>query len=464
VSSRRGLIIGAARLLAQDRRRALEAYTRVRPATFSSPMPDPPRWKGADVLDLPVRRGTTQSLPGPPTEIWGYAGTWPGPTIVATRGRPLRVRVHNELDELMSVHNHGLCAPPDSDGHPLDYIRPGRVKEYFYPNAQPGGTFWLHDHTFGLTGPHLNRGLAAFYLIEDPAEAELALPVGARDVPILLQDRVFDERNTLSYAVDAGTVTTGFLGNTLCVNGVHAPHLQVAACRYRLRFLNGCNARNLRLALDGGQPLVQIASDGSLLPAPLMRTAIDLAPAERCDCLVDFGALAVGTRVVLRNLDPTWPALPDVMRFDVSSRAADASRIPDRLPPVVRLDERRARVRRRIRFQLSDGKWTMNGLRYDPARIDFRPELGTTEIWELHNAEATQMHPFHQHLVPFQVLDVDGRPPPPELRGWKDTVAVPAHGRVRIIMHFTGFRGLYVFHCHKMEHEDHAMMLQQEVT
>jgi spore coat protein A, manganese oxidase len=156
--------------------------------------------------------------------------------------------------------------------------------------------------------------------------------------------------------------------------------------------------------------------------------------------------------------------LPDVLLFRVGPRRGDPSRLPARLRPVQRLDERQARRRRRIRFQLSDGKWTMNGLRYDPARIDFRPRLGTVEVWELHNAEATQMHPFHQHLIPFQVLDVDGKPPPLELAGWKDTVAVRPGGRMRIIMRFTGFTGVYVFHCHKLEHEDHAMMLQQEVV
>jgi spore coat protein A len=468
MTTRRRVVLGLPQAFwgwSQDspRARALEEYGRVRAATFSRPMPIPPRRAAGDTLELAIGRGTTQVLPGAPTEIWGYAGAWPGPTIVATRGRPLRLRVRNQLDENMSVHNHGLTTAAHSDGHPVDYIHPGAIKEYVYPNDQPGGTFWLHDHALGLTGAHVYRGLAAFYLLEDPDQAALGLPAAERDVPILIQDRRFDERNALVYAVDAGAITTGFLGNALCVNGVHTPFLEVAACRYRFRFLNGCNARNLCLSL-GERPLVQIASDGSLLAAPLPRASVELAPAERCDCIVDFSHFAPGSRVVLRNLDPTWPVLPEVMRFHVTGRASERSAIPARLATVGRLDETTARVRRRIRFQLSDGKWTMNGLRFDPARIDFRPRLGSVEVWELHNAEATQMHPFHQHLIPFQVLEVNGRPPPPELLGWKDTVAVPPHGMVRVIMRFTHFRGIYVFHCHKLEHEDHAMMLQQEVV
>jgi spore coat protein A len=472
VSTRRDLLLGAGAGLVLARAgwsrpgaRALEEYGRVLPATFTALLPIPPvlRPTGGRI-DLAISAGTAQPLPGPATPIWGYGGRWPGPTLVATRGQPLRVRVTNRVDQRTSMHGHGLSAPPDSDGHPLDYLPPGASKEHHYPNAQRAGTYWLHDHALGLAGAHLNRGLGAFYLIEDPEEAALGLPTGEQDIPVLLQDRRFGAGNTLSYAVDAGTITTGFLGNALCANGVHAPRLPVAACRYRFRFLNGSNGRNLRLALSSGDPLVQIAADGALLARPLPRPAIDLAPAERCDCIVDFSRHPVGTSLVLANLDPTWPVLPEALRFEVVRGAGPAARIPERLAEVSRLDAREARVTRRIRFQLSEGKWTMNGLRYDPARIDFRPRLGTVEIWELHNGEATQMHPFHQHLVPFQVLDVDGRPPPPELRGWKDTVAVPPAGRVRIIMRFTGFTGIYVFHCHKLEHEDHAMMLQQEVV
>ncbi len=447
--------------------RLLKEYDSVRPPTYEAVMPLPRLAAarseyGADVFELTMKRGLARPLPGAATEIWGYDGLWPGPTLLVTRGRPARARLRNELDENMTVHNHGHRAPPDSDGHPVDYVRPGATREYLYPNRQAAGTYWYHDHAHGLTGPHVYRGLAGFYIIRDPAEEALGLPSGGFDVPVLLQDRIFDAAGALSYAVNAGTIFNGFLGNTLCVNGVHVPRFEVAARRYRFRFLNGSNARNYRLALDPAQPLIQVGSDGGLLAAPVSRPAVDLAPAERCDCVIDFAAFA-GRSVFLRNLDPTWPALPDVLRFDVGPATPDPSRVPARLAEIPRLDPARARVTRVVSFQLSDGKWTMNGLRYDPARIDFRPKLGTVEVWELQNREPTQMHPFHQHLVQFQVLGVNGAPPPPELGGFKDTVAVPPGGTVRIIMEFTGYAGVYVFHCHKLEHEDHDMMLQQEV-
>jgi spore coat protein A len=446
-------------------------YGTARAATFASPLPIPKVLRPSaakgdrDRLELEIRRGLARPLPGKPSEVWGYDGVWPGPTLEVRRGRAVRVRVHNRLDEPMSIHNHGISTQPESDGHPLDYIRPGASKEYLYPNQQPAGTYWLHDHAFGLTGPHVYRGLAGFYIVRDAAEDALGLPSGEQDVPIMLQDRLFDADNAFKYQLDAGTLTTGVLGNSLCSNGVHGPYFDVAARRYRFRFLNGSNSRNYRLTLSSGDPLVVVASDGSLLEAPVSVRSLDIAPGERWDCVVDFARHAPGTKIMLGNLDPTWPTLPEVLRFHVVQRAGrDTSRVPARLSTIARLPAADASVTRRISFQLSDGRWTMNGLLYDPARIDFRPRLGTVEIWELVNEEATQMHPFHQHLVPFQVLDVNGRPPPPELLGWKDTVAVPPHGSARIIMRFTGFKGIYVFHCHKLEHEDHAMMLQQEVT
>lgn len=448
----------------------LEKYERVRPPSYARALPVPPvraplRTEArGDVYELTVKSGVAQPLDGKATPIVGYDGLWPGPTIVATKGRPVVLRVTNRSERAVSVHNHGLHCAADSDGHPVDYVKHGATKEYVYPNRQSAGTYWFHDHAMGVAGENVYRGMAGFYLIRDPDEDALRLPRGARDVPLLIQDRLFEDDGSLSYAIDAGTIFSGHLGNALCVNGVFTPHHRVATRSYRLRILNGCNTRPLRLSFSDGRPFMQIASDGHLLPQPIARAVVDLAPAERADCVVDFADARVGSSIVLKNVDDTWPKTTEVMRFDVAKKERDDARLPKRLANVTPLLEAAAAVRRTVRFQIDDGKWTMNGLHYDPARIDFRPKLGTTEIWTLHNAESTQMHPFHQHLVPFQVLDVDGEPPPPHLRGWKDTVAVGPSSTVRIIMRFYGYTGVYVFHCHKLEHEDHAMMLQQEIV
>jgi len=445
-------------------------YGCTRPATFAAPLPIPPIKRPAraaatvDEVELVARAGAAQPLPGAPTAILGYDGAWPGPTLLATRGRPLQLTLRNQLDQPTNIHNHGHHVAADSDGHPLDVVKAGHSRIYTYPNNQSAGTYWYHDHTFGLTGEHVYRGLAGAYIIRDPAQAALGLPDGEHDVPLLLQDRLFDADNALSYSVGAGAIFTGALGNTMCVNGAHTPFMAVATRRYRFRLINASNARNFRLALANGEPMLQIASDGGLLASPVMQRTVDLAPSERADVIVDFGRARPGDTIVLRNVDRTWPELPDVLRFHVTRKEADPSRVPARLAAVPRVPEAEATTTRRLRFQLADGQWTLNGLRYDPARIDFRSRLGTAEIWEIQNGEQTQTHPFHRHMVPFQILDIDGAPPPAALAGWKDTVSVPPAGRVRIIMRFYGFTGTYVFHCHKLEHEDHAMMLQEQIV
>src|SRR4029078_7959522 len=89
-------------------------------------------------------------------------------------------------------------------------------------------------------------------------------------------------------------------------------------------------------------------------------------------------------------------------------------------------------------------------------------KVGLIYIWTLVNF-SNQIHPFHKHLTEFQVLDVNGAPPSLEQSGWKDTVAVPPGAQIRIIFKNEAFTGTYVFHCHRLEHDDHRMMLQESV-
>jgi spore coat protein A len=107
--------------------------------------------------------------------------------------------------------------------------------------------------------------------------------------------------------------------------------------------------------------------------------------------------------------------------------------------------------------------WVINGKPFDPNRVDADPKLGTVEIWEFRNMSMMD-HPAHLHQTMFQILDINGYPPPPTHAGWKDTVNVPAMGTVRIIMRFADYAGKYVLHCHVLEHEDNAMMARFDVV
>ncbi|WP_394850549.1 multicopper oxidase domain-containing protein [Pendulispora brunnea] len=422
---------------------------------------------GADAYQLTIKAGTAQMKPGRATPIVGFNGIFPGPTIIATRGRPISVTQTNAWNENVTIHNHGHKVAADSDGHPIDYIAPGTSKVYSYPNDQPGGTFWYHDHTMDVTGRHVYSGLAGFYIIHDPAEDALHLPSGAYDVPLLLQDKRFAANNDAIF--DEREIGAGFHGDTAVVNGVVNPFHEVATRKYRFRLLNGANARiwNLRLNVGGsGTPLPfqVIASDGGLLAAPVNTTSLAMGPGERYDIVVDFANLPLNTRVTMANTarSPGGPDIPALMQFVVARQESDPSTVPATLANITRYKEADAKARANVSLSFNNGDWRMNGRAYDPARIDMVSKLGAVTIWTLTN-DSGLMHPFHKHLIEFNVLDINGQPPPPEMRGLKDTLSVPGRSTARIIFKNEGFSGTYVFHCHKLEHEDHRMMLQEGI-
>lgn len=421
-----------------------------------------------DYYDITMQLGQKEIISGRLTTIWGYNGLYPGPTIMAQRGRAVVVRQLNNLQESMSVHLHGGHTPPASDGLPYDLVGPGVTKTYTYPNNQPGATLWYHDHAIDTTGRHAYMGLAGFYLISDPAEATLGLPTGKSDIALMIQDRLFNFDGSLNYPLTDSTVSTGVIGDRLLVNGALQPYYQVGRRRMRFRILNGSNARIYKLALSNGSPLVQIASDGGLLNAPVSRPSITVAPGERIEVVIDFSAYPLGTSLILQNQSTSfYPLIPDVMRFDVVRDEIDQSSMPSKLSPRTNRPGKDSVAVNRT-FTLEPGTqngrtiWTVNGQLYDPARIDAMPQLNQTEIWTFQN-NSGQAHPMHIHDIQWQILDINGIAPSPGDDGRKDTFLVPSRATVRVMGTFTDNFGAYVSHCHNLEHEDHAMMFNFEV-
>lgn len=420
-----------------------------------------------DYYAMTMQAAQVEILPGLRTTIWGYYGKYPGATIRARSGRKVVIRQTNGLPENMVVHLHGGHTPADSDGHPMDQITPGTYKDYFYPNNQQAATLWYHDHTMDLTAPHVYKGLAGFYILEDDYERSLPLPKGEFDVPILIQDRRFNADGSLYYAPGSGgmMMDSSFLGDTILVNGAVQPFFQVAKRKYRFRILNGSNARQYQLRLSNGATFTHIGSDGGLLPQPVARTAITIYPGERVELIIDFSAYAIGTQIVLKNAASSGRT-GDIMRFDVTRAVVDDSAIPSILRPYELIPSAAAVTTRTFTLSRNmSGVWVINGLPFDRNRIDAYPRRGTTEIWRFVN-QSNMVHPMHIHLVMFQVLDVNGVAVTPSspYYGWKDTVQAPANGQVRVIAKFADYTGDYITHCHILEHEDRAMMSQFKVV
>lgn len=438
----------------------------------------------------------------PPTRLWSYGGTSPGPTFEARSGHPLMVEWANALPtaHLFSVdhhihgaekekpnvravvHLHGAKVHPDSDGYPEDWYVPGKSRTSYYPNGQDGAMLWYHDHALGITRLNVYAGLFGAYFVRDDAEAALNLPRGKYEIPLILYDRKIDSRGQLYYPnspIFYQPWVPEFYGDTILANGKLFPYLTVEPRKYRIRIVNVSNSRFLTLALSNQQPFQQIGSDQGLLRAPITLEATILAPAERADLIIDF-AQYMGMEVVLN--DVSGPIMQ--FRVDRSSPAA-ALALPATLRRIAATAPKRA-IRTRtltldqdnnaagkVMRMLLDGKhWGMP--------ISEKPKLDSIEIWSFVNL-TPDPHPIHLHLVRFQILDrrefdldayrkektlrytAAAKPPDPNESGWKDTVRCPPKMVTRIIAKFEGFNGRYVWHCHVLEHEDNEMMRPYEV-
>ncbi|MEV4016864.1 multicopper oxidase domain-containing protein [Nonomuraea angiospora] len=432
------------------------------PEPFTVPLPIPPvlRPSGSGVYEITQRVGQAEILPGLRTQVWGYNGIFPGPTIASRRGSKIIVRHRNELPEPVVVHLHGGKTPAEHDGYPTDLIAPGSVHEYVYPLDQPAATLWYHDHRMDHTGPQVYKGLAGFHLVHDDEEEALPLPKGDRDVPLMIADRSFAEDGSMIYPDVHSDFISGVLGDCVLVNGAPWPVMEVTATRYRFRVLNASNARRYRLALDppppGGAAFVQIGSDLGLLGAPVPHAELQIAQAERFDVVVDFSGYPIGQTVTLTN-QLGQDGTANVMRFVVARKAPDDSRIPPKLTDFRPLSPSEAVVERTFTFQRGGAErhgmslWTVNGRAFSPDHIAATPRLGTVERWKLRAQNVP--HPIHIHLAPFQVLD-----PGPYATGWKDTVDLASGDQAEVLLRFDSYRGKYVFHCHNLEHEDMMMM------
>lgn len=491
------------------------------------PLPVPPR-----IVVSPVQKEITLRMRQfmgkihrdfPEVPQWGYEGVSPGPTIEVEKGQPLTVHWINELPEThilpkphgeMSapgtpdvravVHLHGAAVSQPSitdklhnnDGWPDLWLRPGEKQISFYPNAQDARTLWYHDHALGSTGRNVAAGLLGAYIIHDERERALNLPSGSYDIPLLLQPRKLKSDGSLDYV---STLMYENHGNSFFVNGKLYPYLEVEPRRYRFRVINGSNARSVAIRLldasdseTPGPAFHQIGSDSGFLastvtlndPAQAEAERLVLMPAERADIVIDFSAYAGRSFVLHNNMPPDdfdgVVPLYKIMLFRVGARASgpDISRVPGPIREIPRLDPASAARSRRITFESMDmdgtPMLTHNGkMWHDPVTDFVAPN--TTEIWELVNT-LPDAHPFHVHLVDFQVLDrrpydVDAFLKDGEIRytgeaiaplanemGWKDTVRAPTGHVTRIILPFGSTIGHYIYHCHILEHEDMDMM------
>ncbi|MFI7386504.1 multicopper oxidase family protein [Streptomyces sp. NPDC049813] len=417
---------------------------------------------GVDTYEVTTQRSTAEIVPGVRTDVLTYDGRFPGATIKARTNRPVVVIQRNGLDVPISRHLHGASVPEDSDGGPMDTIEPGGVRVYRYPNRQPHASLWYHDHAHHVESENVYRGLHGSYLISDPVEDALPLPKGAYDVLIELRDANIDASGQLVYAMGDRT------RNTLLANGVPYPYLEVAARKYRFRFANTSNMRFFELRLADGGELIQIGSDGGLLPRPNPTPSVYLSSGERADVVIDFSRYPVGTQLVLVNTGGRGPVeqVGQVLRFDVTRTADDPSSVPSvlrALPPLPAPTATRSVVMRMDEDGSATAQAYLDEKVYDHARVDQVVRYGASEVWTVTNANVKAAHNFHMHLVQFRVLERNGQAPPASESGLKDTVVLQPGETVKLQATFDSYRGAYVYHCHMLDHSAMGMMATMKI-
>jgi spore coat protein A, manganese oxidase len=335
------------------------------------------------------------------TEIFGYDGISPGPTILGVLGRNVVVRCINRLPRTSpfghlnatSVHLHGMASTPPHDGWADDLSEPGQYKDYIWPNNQGQRLLWYHDHVVHHTALNTYMGLAGFYAPDphDPEGFESELPRGRYFVPLMLQDKIFSRDGQFIFD-DGGEKS--LYGDVILVNGSPWPVLPVERRKYALGILNASNSRGFNLALSSGEAFTCTCQDAGLGPAPVEVENFRIGPGERYGLVVDFEKHRIGDRIVLQNRElknnEDFPSTRQVMRFDVVSDATTLrnNEVPDILIPARRdpdhphdpmpLQESQAVRSRDFRFERDHGLWTINGATWRFGGSSTTPAAGTT--------------------------------------------------------------------------------------
>jgi blue copper oxidase len=421
---------------------------------------------GHKVFDLRFTAGRTDLIDAGPTDTWGLNGTYLGPTLRAERGDRVRVNVTNGIDEATTLHWHGMHLPARMDGGPHQMIQPGDTWSPSWTVDQPAATLWFHPHLHGETADHVYRGAAGMFIVDDPdTPVDLPDTYGVDDIPLIIQDKRFDTDGSLDGSAPFMS-TVGTLGDTILVNGTYDPYVEATTTLVRFRVLNASNARVYNLGFTDDREFWQVGTDSGLLERPHGTRRVQVSPGERAEIVV---RVEPGDKTVLRSygpdLDMGWNGrfngsddTFDIVQLRGTERLHHSAPLPEALGTIDRPHLRDAVTTREFSLQ----GHMINGREMDMGRIDQVVTAGTTEIWEVTNDHGN-LHSFHPHLVHFSVLDIDGRPPPPELSGWKDTIHVPPNTTLRIIARFDGEPDPdtpYMFHCHVLAHEDDGMMGQ----
>ena len=435
---------------------------------------------------------------GAASSTLGINNSYLGPVLRVKQGQTLPFDVTNQIEEVTTIHWHGLHIPGDVDGGPHQQIQPGATWSPDVPIIQRASMNWFHSHAHGKTAQQVYKGLAGVMLIEDDASLSADLPktYGVDDFTLVLQDKTFTDAGALNYTLTETALEDGFMGEALVINGAIAPVAQtVPKGLVRLRILNACNANFLTLSMATG-PLNVIASDGGFLGSTVQTDTIFMSPGERYEILVDMRQVDTNQLIVNHEL-PELGGIKGIMRelltdgeaqiaaltLNRNDKAGFDGSVPNNLANLSVPDPSKATVTRSFELEQETGAdlaalaaagdnycgdgsaMVINGKPMDMNRIDEKVRKGDTEIWRISVDDFR--HPFHVHGCSFRILSQESGEPPAYAQGWKDMVHVDGDQWSEVLVRFdyeAPAEAPYMYHCHILEHEDCGMMGQFTVT
>ena len=445
------------------------------PPILHDGFPEPPaRYSRNGRLDVPLTASLGKVLiDGKRVTTLNYDGTFPGPTMVICAGDHLTVHFKNDLTEPTNLHTHGFHVSPEAN-HDNVFLKidPGRAFTYEYdiPQDMPAGSYWYHPHLHMFVEPQIFAGLAGAIVQEGGLDTLPSL----RHVPqrwIVIQNTEIKGDKVVPVGESSETKSR------LYVNGVKDPTAKIRPGELqRWRIFNANADRYVVLRLAHGRRFELLAEDGHTLAKPLSVSTLQIAPGSRREVLVrggkpgsyalqaiPFSQFPGGDKAANGGPEPnekllTLRSAGKPKRTPFPAHATLTRPTDLRGKPI---DRKRTIVFNEMTEPSGAAAFTLNGMKFDPERIDATMKLGSIEQWTLVN-ETTEWHTFHIHINDFQVVSVAGKAVPYVLE--QDNVALPPKSSTVVLMHPIDFTGKFVFHCHVTFHEDHGMMAAVQVV
>jgi FtsP/CotA-like multicopper oxidase with cupredoxin domain len=416
----------------------------------------------AGVLRLSLTAApSTVSVAGQKVTLMAYNGLYVPPTLKVRAGDTIRLRLVNEITQPTNLHTHGLSVSPrgNSDDIFLN-IAPGQTQDYEIrlPADHPPGLYWYHPHPHTFSDVQVRNAMSGALIVEGLLDSFPTLG-HVRERLLLLKDVQIEHGRVAQLGIGKNTTRT--------INGLVNPVITLRPGETELwRIANIGADLYYSLRLDGHR-FQLVARDGHRRAHLQTSDSLMLSPGARAEVLVTAGAPGV---YQLRDGDiDTGPAGNQysgtvMATVRVEGPPARPIVVPPALLPV---EDLRGKVTNRRTFvytESQDGNtFFINGRSFDMNRTDLRVKLGAVEEWTIRN-EADELHTFHIHQTPFQMVEINGVPQPPD--DHRDIIDVPIGGEVKVIIPFTDpvIVGRFVYHCHILSHEDKGMMATIEVA